>query len=194
MSTTVKIHHTKNGRRFLTLNKPNATTSRGNNHDRTSPNQPPPCTLCLNKHVNPWHSSDSCPYKHPTHILPKDVRERVMQHNALHGAEKRDFSKDQDTPDQHKQPPQATGHSAITTSEELQSSDTQPIIPTNNIPSDPTDVDPDLEIIETEYFDLPTPPATANKAIISPTHDKLYSDDDPDKIITDHLQYISYYS
>jgi len=100
--TTVKIHHTKNGRRFLTLNKPSDTHSRENTHERQSPHQPPPCTLCLNKHVNPWHGSDSCPYKHPTHILPKDVRERVMQHNALHGAEKRDFSKDQDTPDQHK--------------------------------------------------------------------------------------------
>jgi len=51
-----------------------------------------------------------------------------------------------------------------------------------------------LEIIETEYFDLPTPPATANKAVLSPTNDKLYSDVDPDEIITDHLQYISYYS
>ncbi len=192
--TTVKIHHTKNGRRFLTLNKPSDTHSRENTHERQSPHQPPPCTLCLNKHVNPWHGSDSCPYKHPTHILPKDVRERVMQHNALHGAEKRDFSKDQDTPDQHKQPPQDTGHSAITPSEEFQSPDTQPIIPTNNIQSTPTDVDPDLEIIETEYFDLPTPPATANKAVLSPTNDKLYSDVDPDEIITDHLQYISYYS
>jgi hypothetical protein len=44
--------------------------------------------------VNPWHPTENCPYKHPTQILPVDVCKRVMQHNALHGAEKKDCTKD----------------------------------------------------------------------------------------------------
>jgi hypothetical protein len=56
----------------------------------------PPCNLCYNTHVNPWHSTEHCPYKHPTHILSKDIHECIMQYNAVHGAEKQGFTKTQD--------------------------------------------------------------------------------------------------
>jgi hypothetical protein len=79
-STTIEIHRTKDGRKFIS-------------HNNKLLSQKSPlslCQLCFNKHVNPWHPTENCPYKHPTQILPRDVREHVMQHNALHGAEKKD--------------------------------------------------------------------------------------------------------
>jgi hypothetical protein len=72
----ISIHHTRDGRRFLSESN---TSNRAN------------CSLCFNKHPNPWHDTDHCPFKHTTHIIDKDVRERVMQHNALYGAENRQF-------------------------------------------------------------------------------------------------------
>ena len=48
------------------------------------------------------------------------------------------------------------------------------------------------EIIETEYFDLPLPPPMANIASI-PSSD-FYKDLEPDTVITDPLQYLSYES
>jgi hypothetical protein len=99
-TATIGIHRTKDGRKFISHN----THSLGP--------KAPLCQLCFNKHVNPWHPTENCPYKHPTQILPRDVRERVMQHNALHGAEKKDFIKTQDVQNAKHTPPQATGHSA----------------------------------------------------------------------------------
>ncbi len=95
-SSTVGIHHTKGGRHFLTIRQMNNTRpSSGDQTIGALSQQKAPCKLCLNKHPNPWHSENNCPYKHLTHIIPKDVRERVMQHNALHGAEKKAYSKNQ---------------------------------------------------------------------------------------------------
>ena len=97
-SSTISIHHTKGGRRFLAVGN-NSTNNKPKLRDTSTNHQMPPCKLCLNKHTNPWHSEDDCPNKHPTQIIPKHIRERVMQHNALHGAENRNYSKNQDTPD-----------------------------------------------------------------------------------------------
>jgi len=180
-ATTIGIHRTKDGRKFISQN----------NH-LLGP-KAPLCQLCFNKHVNPWHPTENCPYKHPTQILPRDVRERVMQHNALHGAEKKDFTKTQDVQNAKHTPPQATGHSAtvlesshLPISSDLQSS------PTTSIETsleDSSDLEPSDEIIETEYFDVPFPPATGNAA----TSNALpYADIDCDSVITDHLQYLSY--
>jgi hypothetical protein len=113
-SSTVGIHHTKGGRHFLTIRQTNNTRpSSGDQTIGALSQQKAPCKLCLNKHPNPWHSENNCPYKHLTHIIPKDVRERVMQHNALHGAENKAYSKNQDTPSDTKKPPLAAVHSAI---------------------------------------------------------------------------------
>ena len=179
--TTIDIHHTKDGRKFVSHN------------NLLSPAKKPSCLLCNNKHANPWHPTENCPYKHPTQILPNDIRERVMQHNALHGAEKKDYTKDQDLPNTKPSPPQAA--SAITTSlEEIQ----HPSSPDTSFESHPTissnndNFDDNNEIIDTEYFDLPLAPPIANAASI-PTS-QLYTDLDPDTIITDPLQYLSYES
>jgi hypothetical protein len=114
-----------------------------------------------------------------------------MQHNALHGAEKKDYNKTQDVPNALSTPPQATGHSATAlessplsselseqpTSDSLDSSTTHH----SKIPS----LNDSDEIVETEYFDIPFAPATANAATINkPT---TFSDIDSDSIITDHL-------
>jgi hypothetical protein len=187
--SSMAIHKTKDGRRFLMYSKqqPKSVYSR-----------PSPCQLCYNKHVNPWHSTNQCPYKHPTYIIAKDVRERIMQHNALHGSENPNYTKTQDTPDAMKQPPQATGHSAITSIENntIQSDN---IISSNpdessDLPVSFEEIDPDMEIIDTEHFDLPLTQATANKACIKPSESTNYSDLSGDEFITDHLQYLAYNS
>ncbi len=196
-SSTISIHHTKGGRRFLAVGN-NSTNNKPKLRDTSTNHQKPPCKLCLNKHTNPWHSEDNCPYKHPTHIIPKDIRERVMQHNALHGAENRNYSKNQDTPDATKTPPIATGHSAVTTSTEilpeLPSDQSASNLDTDSPQATIDDLDPTLEIVNTEYFDVPFPPATANRVTSTSDQTPFFNDIDPDEIITDHLQYLSYNS
>jgi hypothetical protein len=174
-STTISIHRTRDGRKFLSHNNVLAAARR------------PTCLLCSNKHANPWHPTENCPYKHPTHILPKDIRERVMQHNALHGAEKKDYTRDQDLPTMKTSPPQAA--SAITPSEEKHNESS--ITPLDSS-TDSIDFQDDNEIIDTEYFDLPLPPPTANLASTSDSNP--YKDIEPDTVITDPLQYLSYES
>jgi hypothetical protein len=57
---------------------------------------------------------------------------------------------------------------------------------------DPSFEDTDFtndEVINTEYFDIPLPPASAN---VATTFDStFYQDVDPDTVITDLLQYLS---
>jgi len=177
--STIGLHRTKDGRKFISHN--NVLT----------PARQPSCLLCNNKHANPWHPTENCPYKHPTQILPKDVRERVMQHNALHGAKKKDYNIDQDLPALKASPPQAA--IAMTTNIESTSNLSDSSSYDQNIVSPPSDLllEED-EIIETEYFDLPLPPPMANIASI-PSSD-LYKDLEPDTVITDPLQYLSYES
>jgi len=121
-----------------------------------------------------------------------------MQHNALHGAENRNYSKNQDTPDATKTPPIATGHSAITTPTEippeLPSDQSASNLDTDSPQATIDDLDPTLEIVNTEYFEVPFPPATANRVTSTSDQTPLFNDIDPDEIITDHLQYLSYNS
>jgi hypothetical protein len=116
-----------------------------------------------------------------------------MQHNALHGAEKKDYCKTQDISTGHSSPPQATGHSATIlesshlpseTTEQPNLDSSEPIDQEDEIPS----VNESDEIVETEYFDIPFAPAHVNVA----TTINNYKDIDSDSIITDHLQYITY--
>lgn len=190
-TATIGIHRTKDGRRFVSHNNKFLTAKQ------------PLCQLCSNTHANPWHATENCPYKHPTHILSKDIRERVMQHNALHGVENKNYSKSQDLPGSTSKPRQATGNSAST----LDSSH----LPFDNSPSTTTDQSDVLaqstntsnidvsdepaeenEIIDTEYFDIPLISATANAA--SAPVDSPYADIESNAVITDHLQYLSYKS
>ncbi len=187
---SIALHRTKDGRQYLSSPNSSSIISQ----------RPSSCKLCLNKPVNPWHATENCPYKHPTHIIAKDTRERVMQHNALHGAEKPGFSKSQDLPNATSTPPLATGHSAI-----VVPSDTTDCLdhPTSSTPdpdpthdtSSPTSLDPTNEIVDTTYFDVPIPPPIGNNAtttIEHPDHDGFYLDLHPDTYITDPLQYLSY--
>jgi len=162
---------------------PSAFAVRSNISRHTQPSNT--STSSHNKHVNPWHETNNCPFKHPTHILPKDVRERILQHNALHGAEKSDYTKDQDIQNKAPTPPQAA--SAITSIDP--SIDTSPTVkPALESSSD--DQQPDIhdEIVETEYFDIPFPPAVVN---LASTTDP-YQDIEPDLFLTDALQYLAY--
>jgi hypothetical protein len=178
-TTTIGIHHTKDGHKFISHNNILTAACRPN------------CLLCNNKHANPWHPTENCPYKHPTQILPKDVRKRVMQHSALHGAEKKDYTKDQDLPNSKPSPPQAA--SAITTTDEyLPVTSTQSIDPPTLEHVESVPVHDEDEIIDTEYFDLPLPAPTANVASVSSTD--LYQDLEPDTVNCNPLQYLSYES
>lgn len=77
-----------------------------------------------------------------------------------------------------------TGHSAITT---LDSTDTPSSITSFTI-------DPDVKIIETKYFDVSLPIATVNKAHLPFPDTNYFHDIEPDEVITEHLQYLSYQS
>jgi hypothetical protein len=179
------IHRTRDGRKFITTS--NLPTI-GSSHIA--------CALCFNKHVNPWHQTENCPYKHPTHIIDKETHERIMQHNAIYGTEKKDFTKNQDLPHSGPHPPRtaAAGCSTVLGTPIDATHDPIPILPSSST----TDIDltrleegnpltADDEIIESEYFTYPIVPE-AN--VGQPTS----SDTTSDEIITDHLQYLSYYS
>ncbi len=47
-TTSIGIHRTQDGRRFIT------------NGTSTSSSSRVACDLCFNKHVNPWHSTTDC--------------------------------------------------------------------------------------------------------------------------------------
>jgi len=66
------------------------------------------CSLCYNKHVNPWHVTADCPYKHPSFILDKETCEWFIQHNAIFGSGKKSFHKNQDIPHKGIQPPSSS--------------------------------------------------------------------------------------
>jgi hypothetical protein len=180
------IHQTRDGRKFITTsNSPVPGSSRI------------ACTLCYNKHVNPWHKTEDCPYKHPTHIIDKETRERVLQHNAIFGTEKKHFTKTQDLPHNGTQPPRraAIGRSVTVLNTTL---DTDINESHSDQPHQTSDIDlalleegtplqPNDEIIDTKYFDYPVTPE-AN--IGQPSSIDLV----PDETITDHLQYLAYQS
>jgi hypothetical protein len=184
-NNTFGIHRTRDGRKFITTT--NSTTT---NQSRIA------CTLCYNKHVNPWHPTENCPYKHPTHIIDKEIRERVMQHNAIYGTEKKNFNKTTDItrPGPHQPKTAAAGNIIIPTT----SSDPplHPSTTSNSPPATDTDLtrleegnhlSPDNEVIESDYFSYPIPAEANLGHFTSP-------DFTADEIISDHLQYLSYHS
>jgi hypothetical protein len=174
----VSVHHTRDGRRYISDNSSKIA-----------------CNLCFNKHPNPWHTANNCPFKHPTHIIEKAVRERVMQHNALHGAENQDYSKNQDSPSKpHAPPTSATANRAlfcdtktnIISPSPLRHSDQSILQDTLlvDLPIDSAD-----EIVHTDIFQVPVIP-TANMGQ-SPSLQEDFSLDD---LIFDPNHYLSYNS
>jgi hypothetical protein len=187
------IHRTRDDRCFITNTNP----------QKHHPIKPL-CDLCFNKHVNPWHSTADCPLRHPTHIINKDIRERVMQYNALNGSMKKDFTKTQDTSRSLiTSTTPATGRRVTILDSVTDNHESTPLINTTPSPTSPSNdviiqleegtTTPDNnEIIDTEYFNLPIPPV-ANTGYITPTS---FSPDDisPGELIHDHEQYLNYNS
>ena len=116
-----------------------------------------------------------------------------MQHNALHGAENRNYSKNQDSPSAISQPPTATANLAISIEPEPDTISTEELIastpPIENT-SVPSDFDANDEIVHTETFDVPFLP-TANMDQSAPAT-TLREDFDLDELIFNPTQYLSY--
>lgn len=173
------LHHTSNGKRFIS-ESPNSTRAQ--------------CSLCFNKHPNPWHDTMHCPFKHTTHIIDKAIRKRVMQHNALHGAENRHFTKDLDSPSTGNKPisslhSPATANCAIT---DNSTTDIDSTLDHEPFPS-PTLNDHELhEIVNTETFEVPLLPQ-ANMGHTSPLPN-ITEDFALDDLIFKPTQYLSYSS
>ena len=177
VNKSVTIHQTRDGRHYVSDVSKVA------------------CNLCFNKHPKPWHTADNCPFKHPTHIIEKAVRERVMQHNALHGAENKAYTKDQDSPMKpHAPPTSATANSATLchTEPKVISSPNnylseQPPLHTTLLDEIPFTSDD--EIVHTEIFQVPVLP-TANMGQTPSLHEVFALDE----LIFDPNHYLSYSS
>jgi len=76
------------------------------NHNKQQ--QQPKCRLCNNQHPNPWHDTNHCPFKDPTFIQNRLIRENVMQHNTLYGKTNKNYTKTMDTPNSTSKPLPAT--------------------------------------------------------------------------------------
>jgi hypothetical protein len=181
------LHHTSDGRHFIS--KPTTYTR-------------PLCTLCFNKHPNPWHDTDHCPFKHPTQIIDEDIRESVMQHNALHGAETRNFTRNQDSPNIGACPPlhlssTARANCAVTSHEDPDciTSSRLPISDPTTFEDHSSTIQDNLqvhEIVNTEVFEVPTvPQANMDNASLLPNINEDYA---LDELIFDPAQYLSYSS
>ncbi len=173
------LHHTKTGKRFIS-ESPTSTHAL--------------CSLCFNKHPNPWHDTAHCPFKHTTHIIDKAIRERIMQHNALYGAENRHFTKSLDSPSAGtKSPPghqsPATANCAIT---DTSTPDIELTLSHEPLPSPPLDDDELHEIINMEIFEVPVIPQ-ANMGHTFPLPN-INEDFALDELIFDPTQYLSYSS
>ncbi len=184
-------HHTK-GKQPMLKRPPQATLS------STSAK----CRLCNNQHPNPWHTTENCPFKDPTFIQNKLIRENIMQHNSLHGRHNKNYSKDMDVPSH---PPRHSSDLPMKTArlvnQHIPTLDHTPNIehatdtdPSNNYYHDiPTEPSPsDDSIINTTQFDIPRP--TANHG--TTTYNPISSDDDHDHsdLPFDPLQYLQYSS
>jgi hypothetical protein len=174
---TLATHHTSDGRHFIA---------------EQSSSSRPSCSLCHNKHANPWHDTSTCPLKHPTHIIDKTIRERVMQHNALHGSENKHFSKDLDHPHQPLQPRPAA-HSFAQANSAVTNIETSAPSPSTTLNHPDTIDNPDdtslHEIIETDIFDIPTLPQAHMATTSTPQVHEDYTFDD---LIFDPTHYVSY--
>ena len=62
------------------------------------------CELCENFYIDPWHPTIDCLHDGITYIKDKDVHDRIMQYNGLHGSECKDFVKYLDLKEYHPQP------------------------------------------------------------------------------------------
>ena len=114
-----------------------------------------------------------------------------MQHNALHGSENKNFSKNQDHPHNVSTPPAPT-HPNAQANSAIAATDTQindpPTEDFTDSPTTPSDFNIH-EIIDTNIFEVPSLPQ-ANMASTSSSN--LHEDFALDDLIFDAAQYISY--
>ncbi len=66
------------------------------------------CRLCSNQHPNPWNTTANCPFKDPTFIQNKLIREKVTQQNTLYRKINENYNKNLDTPTHQHKPLKAT--------------------------------------------------------------------------------------
>jgi len=101
--------YNKQHKNFIsTKNQPNFQHTKPNSPTTTPSQNQHKCRLCNNQHPNPWHSTDQCPFKDPTYIQNKLIRENVMQHNTLYGRINKNYNKNMDNPINQNKPPKAT--------------------------------------------------------------------------------------
>jgi hypothetical protein len=95
---------------YRTMYRPSPTHISNNPNNKSTLKRPPmatlpsasnKCRLCNNQHPNPWHVTENCPFKDPTFIQNKLIRENVMQHNSIYGRVNKHFSKETDIPSHH---------------------------------------------------------------------------------------------
>jgi hypothetical protein len=165
----------------------------------TLPSASNKCRLCNNQHPNPWHTTDYCPFKDPTFIQNKLIRENVMQHNSLYGRVNKHYSKDTDITSITHRPSLITPPKTAKLAElqlptlEASTNDIDLLDATYHpIPPD-TDTYPfETPTIDTQHFDVPSPTANNGLATYTPTS----SEDDhaTSDLIFDPLQYLQYSS
>jgi hypothetical protein len=190
-------------------------SSKHNNNNYINNNRPPPsastnktnkCLLCNNQHPNPWHSTDQCPFKDPTYIQNKLIRDNVMQHNTLYGKINKNFIKTSDSPTtitnttQHPQRNLAKladlNLPTLDPEPVLTTSTTSPSPPYHNIQDTSFNEDPhedDIQCIDTQYFDVPTPAAHFSSSTIPSPSTTVEPIDNTD-ILFDPLQYLHFSS
>jgi hypothetical protein len=77
------------------------------NHISTTSQNQQKCRLCNNQHPNPWHPTKQWPFKDPTYIQNKLIKENAIQHNTLCGKINKNYSKNMDTPTNQNKLPKA---------------------------------------------------------------------------------------
>jgi len=136
------------------------------------------CLLCNNQHPNPWNPTEQCPFKDPSLIKNKLIRDNVLQHITLYGKINNKLSlklptKPSPSPTQH--PYQEIVKLADLNILTLDYENNQPLPPEpathsddqlehifHPIPdtsSDTEENDEDAQYIDTHYFDVPSPTA-----------------------------------
>jgi uncharacterized protein YoxC len=188
-----------------TNNKHNNTQPRAYKQQQTISQQKlkqaPKCRLCNNQHPNPWHETQNCPFKDPTYIQNRLIRENVMQHNTLYGKVNKNYTKTMDTPNSVSKPLQATIPKTIK-SADIEQHDlllpeldhpTQDLIPTyHDIPDNHDQEIPDTDYHEIQQFE-PTAHSGQGNHNTNPT-DQLDLFHDSSDLLFDPQQYLQFTS
>jgi hypothetical protein len=154
-------------------------TSHPNNREYKPPpiasTQKNKCLLCNNQHPNPWHPTEQCPFKDPSLIQNKLIRDNVLQPNTLDGKTNNKLGlklltqhpytkivklEDLNIPTLDHENNQPLPPEPATNSDDQLEHIFHPIPDTS---SDTEEHDEDAQCIDTQYFDVPTPTANFSK-------------------------------